>query len=425
MAPSQTTTGPLRRVAGNSLQAFVSLREPRYRWWFASQLLSASGNMTQIAAMSWVVLQLSGKAVNLGLVSTAGLLPILLGGAWAGSLVDRFDRRRLLIATQTAFVLISLLLTVLTATQHISFYGLLAVALATGFVGAVDGPARQVFVLDLVGQDRLASAVSLYEVVQNGARIIGPATGGVLLAVFGPAACFGFNAASFAFPLAVLLAVRTKQAAHPPSEGVEPGLRGTLRYVGQQPIILMCLVLAVGAGMLFNPGMLFPLLATQVLHLGALGYGALMAAFGIGAVPGAIAAASTQSRPTGRRVAALALLSALCLVPVGLAPNLAIAMVGTAVLGFVSIWFIALANTLVQLSSAPSLRGRVMGLWVVAIPGTGLVNALLVGLVADHLGGRTAFLFVAACLALPAVMGLRSVATQRSDASHSHRPAET
>lgn len=412
MAATEATAGRLQRVAGNSLQAFVSLRDRRYRWWFASQLLSASGNMTQIAAMSWVVLQLSGKAVNLGLVSTAGLLPILLGGAWAGSLVDRFDRRRLLITTQTLFVVISLLLTVLTATQHISFHGLLAVALATGFIGAVDGPARQVFVLDLVGRDRLASAVSLYEVVQNGARVIGPATGGVLLAVFGPAACFGFNAASFAFPLAVLLVLRTKQAVHAPGDGVEPGLRGTLRYVRQQPVILMCLVLAVGGGMLFNPGMLFPLLATQVLHLGALGYGALMAAFGVGAVPGAIAAASSQSRPTGRRVAALGLLSALCIVPVGLAPNLGIAMAGTAVLGFVSIWFIALANTVVQLSSDPSLRGRVMGLWVVAIPGTGLVTALIVGLVADHLGGRTAFLFVAVCLAVPAALGLRSLTSR-------------
>jgi len=390
-----------------STRAFASLEDPRFPWWFVSQVLASSGNLTQIVAMSWLVLQLTHRAVALGLVSTATLLPILLGGAWAGSLVDRFDRRRIMIVTQSIFIVSNGLLALLTATGQIEFPMILALGFLTGAVASIDGPARQVFVLDLVGTERLASAVSLYEVVLNVARVIGPSVGGLLLGLFGPAACFGVNAATYVVPLIVLLSLRPARAivGTPAATAPSTSVRDGLAYAFGVPAIRACLLLAAAGGMLFNQGLLYPLLSTQVFHLSGGAYGLLMAAFGVGAIPGAVAAAGTRGEPSGRLVAVLAALTGVLMLPVGLAPDFTIAFAATVILGFASIWFIAAANTLVQLTAEPAMRGRVMGLWTVALPGTGLVTALLVGALADAAGVRIAFVAVGIAIVATAAYG--------------------
>ena len=182
--------------------AVGALRIPAYRWWFVSQILSASGAMTQAVAQSWLVLQLTGRAVDLGLLAALAWGPVLLLGAWAGAWVDRLDRRRLLLVTQTLFVLLGLVQAGLTATGVVRVWMVLAVAAATGIVSAFDGPARQVYVLELVGTGRVASAVSLYEVGLNASRVLGPAVGGAMLATVGTTACFLVNAACYLPPLA-------------------------------------------------------------------------------------------------------------------------------------------------------------------------------------------------------------------------------
>lgn len=416
------TTGPQRNEGSGvvaalrrTTRAFASLEEPRFRWWFVSQVLASSGNLTQIAAMSWLVLQLTHRAVALGLVSTATLLPILLGGAWAGSLVDRFDRRKIMIVTQSMFVVSNGLLALLTVTGHIGFPMILALGFVTGVVASIDGPARQVFVLDLVGTERLASAVSLYEVVLNVARVIGPSVGGLLLGLFGPAACFGVNAATYIVPLVVLLSLRPARTSMstPTEDAPSTGVRDGLSYALGAPAIRACLLLAAAGGMLFNQGLLYPLLSTQVFHLSGGAYGFLMAAFGVGAIPGAVAAAGTRGEPSGRLVAVLAAVTGVLMLPVGLAPDFAVAFVATVVLGFTSIWFIAAANTLVQLTAEPAMRGRVMGLWTVALPGTGLVTALLVGALADAAGVRLAFVGVGIAIVATAAYGSRALLTHQ------------
>ncbi len=419
---TEADTRPDRGVAAalkRSGRAFTSLEEPRFRWWFVSQVLSSSGNMTQVAAMSWLVLSLTGSAVDLGLVSTATLLPILTGSALAGSLVDRFDRRRVLLVTQSLYIVIGALLATLTATDRIELWMILVLAFVTGSISAVDLPARQVFVLDLVGTARLASAVSLYEVVMNAARVIGPSVGGLLIALFGPAACFAFNAATYLLPLAVLLTIHVTHQARTVAEDrrTDPsaGVRAGVVYAFGQPVIRACLLLAVTGAMLFNPGLLYPLLSTQVFHLSAGAYGALMAAFGLGAIPGAVAAAGTRGEPSGRLVAVLAAATGVLMVPVALAPVVAVAVIATVALGFVSIWFIAAANTLVQLTSLPAMRGRVMGLWTVALPGTGLVTALAVGALADAAGTRVAFLAVGLSIIGSAAVGWRALSSHRPE----------
>ena len=200
--------------ARTSKNPFASLSIGPFRWWFASQVLSASGLMTQSVAAAWLVLQLTGRGVDLGLLSVFTMLPVLLGSASAGALVDRLDLRTLLIVTQVLFVGLSTSLFVLTATGHVTFPAILGLSALTGMVTAADNPGRQLYVQELVGRDRLVSAVSLYEVALNASRVVGPGLGGALLTLDGPAACFLVNALSFLPPLGVLIVHRRRAAAN-------------------------------------------------------------------------------------------------------------------------------------------------------------------------------------------------------------------
>jgi hypothetical protein len=383
-AESEPMGNPLRR-AGRAL------REPAYRWWFGSQVLSSSGSMTQGVAGSWLILQMTGRAIDLGLLAAVTWAPVLLGGAWAGGLVDRVGRRRLLTITQCAYIVLCVAQAVLIGTGEIEAWMLYAFGLATGVVTAIDAPARQVYVLELVGREHLASAVGLNEVVINAARIFGPAVGGVLLATVGAGPCFAVNALSY-LPVLFLLARYTPRRLDdvPPARR-RPKVADGLRAVVADPEISACMLIAIAAGMLFNLGVSVPLLAGQAFHLGGGGYGALMAMFGIGAVPGAIAAASTSGHPTGTNIRRLTVITAVLVLLVAAAPVAIVAFAGIAVAGFCSIWLIAIANTLVQLRARPEMRGLVMGVWTMALPGSIPVTGLLAAAVGQLAGGRASF----------------------------------
>lgn len=397
--PSISTTGaPTARAPSNSPFAALSFRP--FRWWFLSQIISASGGMTQAVATSWLVLQMTGSAADLGVLSATAMAPSLLFGAWSGAVLDRMDRRRVLIATQGASTVLSLALYALIEAHAAALWSILALSAGSGLVNALDGPARQVYVLDLVGRRRLAGAVSLYEVILNSSRVLGPALGGLLLALAGPGACVLANAASFLGPLAVLLL--TKAAVAPDGPDVPDvtdvpaartqrrgATRAGLRYAWSVPTIRSCLLIAAASGILFNSTVLFPLLADRVFHLGGGGYGALLSAFGLGALPGALLAAR-GGEPTGRQVALLAAATGLCTAATAAAPYAALLYLGAGAIGFSSIWMIACANTLVQLRAEPALRGRVMGAWTMALPGANPITGLAVGLLADAAGARIA-----------------------------------
>lgn len=410
--------------------AFRSLAERPFRRWFLAQSLAASGNFTQAAALSWIVLQLTGKAVDLALITTASFLPLLLGGVWAGGLADRYDRRSILLVTQTTLLSISATLAILSAVDALTLPLILILALAGGMAAAVDSPARQVYVLELVGPTHLASAISLYEVVFNTARVVGPALGGLLLATLGPVACFGFNAAVFVPPILVLLGhgrsrgetgPRTAGGTlpeHPEASGHRAGsVREGISYAFRHPVILACLLAAMAGGIIFNPTLLFPLMASEVFDAGPATFGLLISAFGLGALPGAVLAASRVGRPSGRTIRLLVLATGLLMIPLALAPTIAVAAVVAVAVGFTSIWYVAAANALVQLSTERPMQGRVMGVWMIAVAGISPITALLVGGVADLTNVRTAFLVAAAAFLLAAVAGWRSLGQDDAAAS--------
>ena len=360
-----------------------ALRDPRYRWWFACQVFSSSGSMTQAVAQAWLVLQLTGSAFDLGLFGAVSWAPVLLGGAWAGVLVDRMDRRRLLIATQTVFIVLCAAQTALVASGQIRLWMILVFGVINGTTMAVDMPARQVYVFQMVGRERVTSAIGLFEVIVNASRVIGPAAGGVLLVTVGVAPCFGFNALSY-LPTLWVLAHFAPTAVAAPGPGQRPParIRDGVIAVRRSPQIRSCILIAFAGGMLFNLSVAAPLFVSRVLHLGGGGYGAMMAAFGLGAVPGALVAATSKREPSGSRIRVLALLTGVTIVATALTPVVAGAFIGIAIAGFLSIWLVATANTLVQLRSSPELRGRIMGVWTMALPGGYPVTSLVVALVA-------------------------------------------
>jgi MFS family permease len=402
-------------------QSFRSLESPTYRAWFFSQVFSASGTMTQGVALSWLVLRLTGNGVDLGLMTACTFAPMMIFGPLTGSLVDRVDRRRLLIFTQTSLTLLAALLAVLIATGQVRVWMLFVITVVTGSVAAPDNTARQVYVIDLVGTERVASAVSLYEVIINTSRVVGPGTGGLILATLGVSACCAVNAASYVIPIAVLLANRTARSADSTARSADstlpkaardrtPGqLRAGLRYAWSNRPIRVSLFLAASSGMLFSLSVSLPVLATRVFHLGGGGYGMMMAVFGVGALPGALLASAGRGRPTGRSVGLLALATGAAVLATAAAPWLWLLIVGLIVTGCLSIWFIAQANTLVQLDADPAMRGRVMGLWTMALPGTDVASGPFVGYVTQDLGGREGFGTAGVALLLTASIGWRAL----------------
>jgi MFS family permease len=340
-----------------------------------------------LIGMSWLIVEHTDSGLAIGALTFAIYIPILLLGPWAGRLIDRANRRYLLLGTQAVFFLVGLALTVAAAIGFDSVPFLYGVALLTGIVNAFDGPARQVYLMDVLPRDLLPAAIGMYEVVMNAARVLGPAVAGALLAVGGVVPCFAFNAVAF------LPAIYALIRNHGASYHAEPGRANLsvwagLRWAFTQPRILVMLMLGSVSGMLFNLPVTIPIITTRTFHLGGGAYGLLIAAFGLGALAGALRAATQRREPRNRHTALLALISGVLTLATALAPDLWTFAIGLCIIGSISIWFIARANALVQLAAPTHLRGQVMSVWNMAIPGMNPFTGLLAGLAADLIGAR-------------------------------------
>ncbi len=287
-------------------RTFSSLRVPNYRRYFAGQVVSISGNWMQIVAEMWLIVELTGSGAAVGLTAGLQFLPILLFGAWGGVLADRFDKRTLLTITQTLMAIPAVSLWALTAGGHIEDWMVFALVFVRGTVLAFDNPARQSFVSEIVGSDRVVNAVALNSVVVHTSRIVGPAAAGGLIALIGVSACFAVNAATFAV---MIVALRLMDPARLFTAARVPRARGQLRaglaYVRSTPELRVPLTMMVVIGTIsFNFQVLLPLLASQTWEGTAATYATLTAVMGVGSVLGALARgrARTDQRPaTGRQ----------------------------------------------------------------------------------------------------------------------------
>jgi MFS family permease len=396
---------------------FRALRVRNYRLFFAGQIVSVSGTWMQSVAQAWLVLRLTGSGAALGLIIALQTLPILIGGAYGGVIADRVDKRRMLYATQAAAAALALTLGLLTLTGLVQLWLVGGLALGLGLVNMVDIPTRQSFVQEMVGREDLTNAISLNSVIMNGARIVGPALAGVLIATVGIAVCFLVNAASYLAVLAGLWAMRG-----PELNRVTPGHRSPgqllegLRYVWRRPELRTpLLMMAVVGCFAFEFTVSLPLLARFTFHTGAQGFGAMSSVFGVGAVGGGLLTAAL-GRPTGRRLVLAGLAFGALILLTAMAPTFPLTLALLAATGATGMAFAALANSTIQLSADPGMRGRVMALYAVAFMGSTPIGGPIVGWVGQSISPRAALGLGGVATILAALAAYRSLAGARPQA---------
>ncbi|GEL17995.1 MFS transporter [Pseudonocardia asaccharolytica DSM 44247 = NBRC 16224] len=364
---------------------------PNYRLYASGQIVSLVGTWMQRIAQDWLVLDLSGgNATALGIATALQFLPTLLLSLWGGVLADRVDKRRLLVVLQTAMGACALLLGLAVVTGAVVLWQVYLFCLLLGCFSALDVPVRQAFVSELVGPAQVANAVALNSLTFNTARIIGPAVAGVLIVAVGTGWVFLINALSFAGVVVALLVMNQARLFRTEPVSRRPGqLREGLLHVRARPELIgvLALVFLVSAFAINFP-VTIPVLARNVFGRGAEAYGLLTTLLAIGSVAGAVLAARRSGQPRLRLVAGSGLAFGALLVAVGVMPTFASAGVMLVLVGFAALLFTTAANATVQLSVEPSMRGRVMGLYMLLFLGSTPLGAPLLGLVAEHWGGR-------------------------------------
>jgi MFS family permease len=376
------------RQAGRT--TFAALAVPNYRRYYYGQAISLAGTWMQMTAQSWLVYRvLHGSSTVLGVIIALQTLPVLILGPYGGVIADRVDKRRMMLALQAAMGLQALALGLLTISGHVTIPEVGALAVILGLNNAFENPARQSFMMEMVGPEHLRNAVSLNSVLVNAARSVGPAVGGILISTVGVGECFLINAASF---VAVLISLLTmdRGTLHPtdPTPRARGQLREGLRYVRGTPALFAPLLMMALAGCLtYEFQVTLPVMAGQGLHSGAAGFGFMTAAMGIGAVFGGLFVAArgrTGLRPLCLAAAAFTVAMAFATA----APDLALELVALGFVGMASISFMATGNSTLQLNADPSMRGRVMSLWFVAFQGSTPIGGPVIGAVMGALGAR-------------------------------------
>ena len=370
---------------------FRSLRTRNYRLWFFGQTISQSGTWMQSTAQSWLVWTLTHNAFYLGITMALQFLPVLAFGLIGGLVADRFDKRHVLLATQTAFTVQATVLFALVASGAVRLWMVWVLALVYGFINVVDNPSRQSFAVEMVGPDDLTNAVGLNSVIVNASRIVGPAVAGLLIATAGMSWAFLANAVSFAAVIAALWAMRASELHRRPPVGRAKGqIRAGLRYSWHDwELRVPLLMMAVIGTLAYNFSVVLPLYAGDLFHRGGGTLGALMTAMGVGALAGALVIASRR-RPSYQLLVGVALAFGALIIAVASAPSLIFAFILLVPMGVFSIMFIATANALLQLHSTGAMRGRVMALWAMVFLGSTPIGSPLIGFIAAHFGVRIA-----------------------------------
>jgi MFS family permease len=393
---------PRATRAGPRLTRALSSRN--FRLFFGGQSVSLVGTWITRIATSWLVYRLTGSALLLGIVGFCGQIPTLLLAPFAGVLVDRWNRRRILVVTQALSLAQSAALAVLTLAGIITVTDILVLQLAQGVINAFDTPARQAFVIEMV-EDRahLPNAIALNSSMVNASRIIGPSIGGIIIAAVGEGWCFAIDAVSYVAVIASLFAMRLAERSMPPRTArmVEELATGYRYVTGFMPVRSALLLLALVSVMGMPYTVLMPAVASGVLHGGPHTLGFLMTASGAGALGGALYLASrTSVLGLGRAMAVAAATFGAGLVAFALSRAMWLSMLVLPVVGAGMMITMASTNTILQTVVEEDLRGRVMAFYTMAFLGTAPIGSLIAGVVADRIGPQRTILFGGlACIA--------------------------
>jgi len=411
--PDRGTDGATRVAAVSD--RFAALVVPNYRRYFAGQGVSVAGNWMQSVALAALVLGLTGSGSQLGLITAAQFVPVLLLGPFAGVVAGQVDRRRMLLVTQTGMAITSAAIGVLVWHGSIQVWMVYALSVVSGVLNAFDNPTRQTFIYELVGPSYVTNAVALNVIVMNVARAVGPALAGVLIATVGIGQCFVLNALTFVAADAALLWVRRSELLPGTPVPRRPGqLRAGFHYVWHEPVLRTTLVMLTVIGMfVYEFQISIPLLATDGFGLGPRGYGLMSSLMGVGAVVGGLLGA-TSAAATPARLVRASLGLGLGVVALAASPWLGWALLVLPVVGAMSISYITLANATLQLHSSDEMRSRVMALYSVSFLGTTPIGAPIIGTVADHFGARLAIGLGGAAAVTVTLWGRRTLGAART-----------
>jgi MFS family permease len=395
-------------------RTFGSLDTYNYRLYFSGNIISHIGGWMQTMAEAWLVLTLTHSGVAVGATFAFRFLPITLFGLWGGTVVDRFERRRVLLITQALMALLAVVLWLIVLTGVVQVWMVFGLAIAVGCVHVVDEPAQQAFVEEMVGRERLANAVALNSSVMNSARITGPAIAGILIAVAGVAWVFFVNAVSFFAVVGALLAMHQQDLRRPTLATVRPRVREGLAYAWSIVDIHTTIILVAVVGTLvYNFPTFLTLLARETFHGGAGLAGFLMALLGIGTVIGGLVAAH-RARSSRRMVILAAAMLGTALTVASILPTQLLVEVALIPVGALAVFFGTTANGHMQMSSLPDWRGRVMAIYTLLTLGTTVIGGPFVGWLCGHFSPRVglgvagvATAAAALCFAAPAYLRVR------------------
>jgi MFS family permease len=372
---------------------FSALKHRNFRLFFIGQCISLIGTWMQNIGQTWLVLQITHSALKLSIVTMVQFLPMMLFSLFAGTVVDRFSKRKVLIFTQTSMMILAIVLATLTYFNVVQYWHILVLGLLLGIVNTLDMPTRQSYFIELVGRKDLMNAIALNSSIFNLARVIGPAIAGILIGLVGIPICFYLNALSFVAVIIGLFMIKDTQS-HPVSGKIESfkqlmgDIKDGLKYIRNTRTILIPLILiAVISLCAMNYSVLIPLFAQRTLGLDAAGYGFVMTAMGLGSLVGAMGvAAYSQSGPKNKYITISALGTCLFMAILGLEKNYLLACITLFIIGFMVNIFTALANSTIQLNSIDKMRGRVMSVYTLVFLGVTPIGSLATGGLVEAVG---------------------------------------
>ena len=380
--------GETAEVSGKPA-TFRSLQSRNYRLYFFGQLISMAGTFMQTVAQGWLVLKLTGSSTALGLVISVQCIPICLLGPFAGVIVDRTDRRRLWMLTQSLAGLCAMTLGVVTVTDVVRLWMVFVFAVALGTVTAVDQTTKIALIPDLVDDENLANAVALNSALNQMAKVVGPALAGAVIAAIGIGPCFFLNALSFVGVIGGLLLMRPGEIHRvPPQPRAPRQLRDGFAFVRRTPEVSSLLLMSgVFFGLVWAFEVVLPGIAKFTFHGGPALYGVLMSALGCGAFVGAISSARRQA-PSIKVVSVSGAATGIAIIAASLAPNLPLVIILLACTGACGMAFMSTVSALVQLLTPKEVRGRVVALYIVSAYGTRPFGSPIIGWIGQHVGPR-------------------------------------
>lgn len=383
--------------------AFRALQHRNFQIFWIGQGISVGGTWMQATAQAWLLYRMTGSPLVLGLLTVAKFGPAIVIAPFAGLMADRLPRRKVLIATQSASLLVATTLAILAIPGWIRVGHIMALAFVQGCIDSMDMTVRQTFQMDLVGPEDLQSAISLNSAAFNSARMFGPPIAGILIARMGEGPCFALNALSYLAVLISLFTIRVRPAtARADGSSVAEQISTGMRYVwttapARRVMTAVALTSAVG----LSAYTLTPALARDILHAGPQGYGKLLTAIGVGSILGSLTAAATSTSRRADQVNFLMLCGqGLGLLALGMAGTMSAAMLSLFLLGSVAAMQLSTCNTYLQTTAPPELRGRVVSIYVWIFQGLAPIGGIAVGWTAEHAGIPASILGASAICAL-------------------------